>query len=156
MCGVVVTVGLRWARAASGSEEPGLYKFESGRGVGGLWQGLLRLMTYLAGDACRPLLSLVLLGPGLQMRRVGRELQTPHCPHPTGCGPRGGGEFTSQGNTCLLPWTVLLEGGAGYVEGALEGILENKVKQEHKIYEKKMEMKIYKSTIQHSGDGKKN
>ena len=31
-----------------------------------------------------------------------------------------------------------------------------KVKQDYKIYEKKMEMKIYKSTIQHSGDGKKN
>lgn len=51
---------------------------------------------------------------------------------------------------------MLLEGGAGYVGGALEGILENKLKQEHKIYEKKMEMKIYKSTIQHSGDEKKN
>lgn len=41
------------------------------------------------------------------------------------------------------------------MRGALEGILENKLKREHKIYEKKMEMKIYKSTIQYFGDEKK-
>lgn len=97
-----------------------------------------------------PLLSLVLLGPGLQMRWVGREWQTPPAPTLLGVAQGVVGSSLLQGNTCLLPWTVLLEGGAGYVGETLEGILENKLKQEHKIYEKKMEMKIYKSTIQHS------
>lgn len=106
-------MGLRQARAAAGSEELGLCRFESGRGVGGLCQGLLRLMTYLAGDACQPSAQPGAVGTWSADEMGGGEWQSPHCPHPTGCGLRGGREFISRGDTCLLPWTVLLEEGAG-------------------------------------------
>lgn len=71
--------------------------------MGGLVTGAPETDDFTAGDACQPSAQPGAVGTWSADEMGGEDGRLPHCPHPTGCGPRGGGEFTSPGNTCLLP-----------------------------------------------------